>query len=173
MKLKIISLVAATVVLLSCGPSRYNNSSSNTAYRAPRVIVTSFETRYPDATDVVWSNYDPAVTTPVDWDLNDWSVLNSGDYVARFNVGKDQYYAWYDASGNWIGSTYAIGDYSMLPPSVSTVLRDKYNGYNIESVHKEMWKDRNAYEIKLRNGDAKVKMLVDVNGNIIKQKDRY
>ena len=35
-----------------------------------------------------------------------------------------------------------------------------------------MWKDHLAYEIKLKNGDNKIKLLVDENGNLLKEKNK-
>jgi uncharacterized membrane protein YkoI len=50
------------------------------------------------------------------------------------------------------------------------MLNDKFPGSTISSVSREMKKDQMAYELQLKNGDTKTKLLVDDNGNIIKQK---
>lgn len=57
MKLKIMSLVTAMVLLLSCGTTTQTSTSSNAAYDVPATIQTSFTTQYPTATNVVWSGY--------------------------------------------------------------------------------------------------------------------
>ncbi|HEU4633510.1 MAG TPA: PepSY-like domain-containing protein, partial [Flavisolibacter sp.] len=99
--------------------------------------------------------------------------LDDNDYVVRFDMDNENYYAWYDSDGNWIGSAYAVNDQSTLPSAVSNLLTTQYSGYTIEKVQKEMWKDRMAYEIKLKNeNDSKVKLLVDGNGNILKEKNK-
>ena len=171
MKLQIISLAIATTLIVSCGPTKYGSTSSNAAYSTPTVITTSFQTQYPTATNVVWSSYDPAVV-PVDFELNGWSDLTPGDYMVKFDLDTEKYYAWYDAKGVWIGSAYVVSNYTTLPSAVNAVLNEKFNGYNIEMAQKELWKDRMAYEIRLKNGDNKVKLLVDGNGNILKQKTK-
>ncbi|HEV8506458.1 MAG TPA: PepSY-like domain-containing protein, partial [Chitinophagaceae bacterium] len=74
------------------------------------------------------------------------------------------------ANGDWIGTAYGVSDYKSLPPAVNTVINDKFPGYTISTVNREMQKDKMAYEIQLKNGDAKAKVLIDDNGNIIKQK---
>ena len=85
-------------------------------------------------------------------------------------MNGDQYYAWYDAQGNWIGSTYVLRDFKTLPAPVTAMINEKFSGYTITSVNSEMQKDKTAYEIQLKNGDNKAKIVVDANGNIIKQK---
>jgi uncharacterized membrane protein YkoI len=175
MKLKFLILIGGVAAIASCGPSyRATNQStvnSDTTGQPSSSIQSSFSTQYPNAGNVAWSAYDPnATTSDIDWDLNGWPALSQGDYVATFNQNNDKYYAWYDANGNWIGSTYSVSDYKSLPAPINTTLNDKFPGYTIESVNREMQKDKTAYEIKLKNGDSKAKVLVDDTGTIIKQK---
>ena len=170
MKLGIMSLVVATGLVISCGPTQYGTTSNDTG-NVPVVITNNFERQYPSATEVVWGSYDAAVV-PIDWELTEWTVLDTDDYMVTFNSGSDKYYAWYDANGDWIGTAYAVNNYNTLPVAINTMLGNKFNGYTIEMAQKEMWKDRVAYEIKLKNGDNKTKLLVDADGNIIKQKTK-
>ncbi len=155
-------------LLLSCGSSR-TSTSENYAYGVPTNIHTNFITQYPTATNIAWSSYNPQVV-PVDWELVGWNPLDENDYVVRFDMNNDAYYAYYDRNGNWIGSVYAIKDYSTLPTAVSNLLATQFAGYTIEKIQTETWKDKLAYEIKLNNQTNKVKLLVDANGTIIKQK---
>lgn len=172
MKLKILSLVAATALFFaSCGTT-YETTSDNAAYNVnvPMNIRGSLSASYPDATDVVWNNYD-INTVPIDWELTGWNTLDADDYAVTFNMGGNKYYAWYDANGNLVGSAYAINDYGRLPLAVSNLLRDKYTTYTIDGVQREMWRSQTAYEIKLKGSDdTTIKLLVDGNGNIIKEK---
>jgi hypothetical protein len=50
------------------------------------------------------------------------------------------------------------------------MLKDKYKDYTIESAQRESWKDQVGYELILVNGDTKTKVLVDANGNVLKEK---
>ncbi|HEU4471794.1 MAG TPA: PepSY-like domain-containing protein [Flavisolibacter sp.] len=168
---RLLSVIATVVVLASCSTRSTTSTSANNAYGVPGTIQNGFAAQYPSATDVVWGPYDVA-TTPIDWELSGWSALDANDYVVQFNLGSDRYYAWYDADGTWIGSAYAMPNASGLPYAVNRTISSQFAGYNIESVQREMWKDRTAYEIKLKNGDNKVKLLVDSNGNILKQKNK-
>ena len=172
MKSKILMLAAGMAVLASCGPS-YRVTDNQTPVMAgvdvPVVVKTAFTTQYPTATTVVWSTYD-VNALPIDWEMSGWTAMGPGDYVVTYNLNNDKYYTWYDSDGTWIGTAYVINDYKSLPTAVNTMINDKYAGYTIVAVNKEMQKDRMAYEIQLKNGDSKAKLLVDENGNIIKQK---
>ena len=173
MKLQILILAAGVAAFAACQPSyRVTDKSqvSQDTTVVPSGIQSSFSTQYPTAADVTWSPYD-INNVPIDWDLTGWPALQQGDYVATFNMNGEPYYAWYDANGNWIGSTYAIQDYKSLPSPVTSLINDKFSGYTIAKVNSEMQKDKTAYEILLKNGDNnKVKLVVDSNGNILKQK---
>ena len=169
MKLKILMLAASIALLASCGPSYRVTDTSTVGIDVPVVVKKTFTTAYPTATNVVWSAYD-ASTLPIDWDLTGWPAMDQSDYVVVFNMNNDKYYAYYDANGDWIGTAYAVTDYKSLPSGINTIISDKYPGYTITNVDRVMQKDRMAYEIQMKNGNSKSKLLVDENGNIIKQK---
>jgi|ERR1051326_7413583 hypothetical protein len=169
MKLKILMLAASIALLASCGPSYRVTDTSTVGIDVPVVVKKTFTTAYPTATNVVWSAYD-ASTLPIDWDLTGWPAMDQSDYVVVFNMNNDKYYAYYDANGDWIGTAYAVTDYKSLPSGINTMISDKYPGYTITNVDRVMQKDRMAYEIQMKNGNSKSKLLVDENGNIIKQK---
>ena len=170
MKLNVITLALATGLLVSCGPTTQQTTSANAAMDVPASITANFQAQYPTATNVTWNRYDASTAAPIDWELVGWAPLDNNDYVVTFDVGTDRYYAWYDSNGTWIGTTYNIGDFSMLPASIHSMIRDKYQGYAIVDVDKEMWQSQTAYEVKLKRDDAKIKLLVDNNGNVIKEK---
>ena len=169
MKLKILMLVAGMAVLASCGPSYRVTEGSTVGVDVPASVKTTFVTAYPTASDVAWTMYDVSVV-PIDVELAGWPALDQGDYVATFNMNGDKYYAYYDANGEWIGTAFVITDYKLLPNPINTMITTKYAGYTITKVDRVMQKDRIAYEVQLKNGDSKAKILVDENGNIIKEK---
>lgn len=172
MKLQFMSLfVAAGLFLASCGTT-YQSTTDNAAYNVevPLTIRSSFAALYPDANNVSWNHYDVSAV-PIDWELTGWPAMDANDYVVTFNMGNDQYHAWYDSDGTWIGSTYGFTDQSRLPLNVQQMIQSKYPGYTIVDIDKEMWKDQSAYEIKLKkDDDSKIKLLVDINGNVLKEK---
>ena len=104
-----------------------------------------------------------------------FQMINKEDNIDQTQSGVlkmkgDKYYAYYDPSGNWIGTAYVLTDYKSMPNGINTMITSKYAGYTITSVDRVMQKDRIAYEIQLKNGNSKAKILVDENGNIIKEK---
>lgn len=175
MKGKILSLAALSIVLLSCGSQQTTTSTtSTTAHEAlatvPSGIQTSFIAQYPNAKNVVWAPFEQ-VTVPIDLEMSGWNTIDAGDYVARFDMDGLKYYAWYDANGEWIGTAYSVSDVSALPQAVRNVLNTKYSSYSVVSIQREEEKDQKAYEIKLkRTDDDKIKLLIDENGAILKEK---
>ena len=169
MKLTLMGLVLGLSLLWSCGPKTYTSTSENAAYAVPANIQTSFKTQYPTATEIVWSPFDVTLV-PIDWEMAGWTVLDKDDYAVSYMYEGQKYVSWYDSEGNWIGSSFVITDHNILPSPVHTMIGQKYPGYIIDKVDKEMWKDQVAYEVKLKSGETKVKLLVDANGNVIKEK---
>jgi len=174
MKLRNFLMVAAVGAIAACSsPYKATDTSTTTkTVSVPATIQTSFTTQYPTATNVIWTNYDSQVVVPIDWEMAGWTALDADDYLVRFDLDNENYYAWYDNDGNWVGSAYVLKDYTQLPAPVNTLVTSKYAGYNITSVNREFKKDKVAYEIELKKDDSKVKLLVDADGNIIKEKTK-
>lgn len=168
MKLKQVFALAALSLFAACG----------TPYRAtdtPTFVVSTdaqaaFVRQYPSGTNVVWSSYDPNNTVVYDWELAGWSRMDPSDYVVRFDMDNENYYAWYDSDGTWVGTAYVVRDYSKLPSSINTAITAQYPSYTITSVNREYYKDRNLYEVVLKKDESKVVLLVDNDGNIVKYK---
>jgi hypothetical protein len=173
MKLKIMSLVAAAGLFLASCTTTRTSTSDNAAYNVnvPTNIRSSFVVSYPDATNIVWNSYD-VNTVPVDWELAGWNALGSDAYTVTFNMGSDQYYGWYDANGNLIATATTVTDYTKVPYVVTSMLHDKYAAYTIDSIDREIVGSKTNYEVKLSQGDTKVKLLVDSNGNVLKEKTK-
>ena len=178
MKLRTLIAVAAAVAVFASCSSPYkatDTSGTSTTTTTTTVVVpagtqTAFTTQYPNSTNVVWSRYDPGVVIPIDWELAGWSPMDTSDYLVRFDLDNENYYAWYDSDGNWVGSAYVVKDHSKLPAPVNTTIANKYAGYTIESVNREFQKDRITYEIEMKKDNSRVKLLVDGDGNVIKEK---
>jgi hypothetical protein len=170
MKILFISAIIITTLLLSCSTSN-TSISSNSAYDAPNSIKTVFVSQYPKAYNVSWSAYDVNAPTILDWELASWQQLQASDYSVRFSLDTFNYYAWYNTDGDWIGSAYVIKSSNALPDAVNNTVKAQFGAYSFDGAVREFWKDKEAYEIKLKNGEAnKIKLLIDANGNILKQK---
>jgi len=178
MKLRTFIVAAAGVAVFASCSSPYkatDTSGTSTTTTTTTVVVpagtqTAFKTQYPNSTNVVWSRYDPVVVVPVDWELTGWAPMDTSDYLVRFDLDNENYYAWYDSDGNWVGSAYVVKDHSALPAAVNTAITNKYAGYTIESINREFQKDKVAYEIEMKKDNSRVKLLVDGDGNVIKEK---
>lgn len=167
MKLKTFLAVAVVGLFTAC----------STTYRATDTGVvistdaaSAFDLQYPNATNVTWSMYDPDVVILNDWDMAGWTVIDTDDYVVQFDMDGEKYHAWYDSNGEWIGSAYAVTNFTSLPEMVKTELNAKYPGYTISNVNKQFHKDRVAYEVVLANGESKQLVLMDLNGVVLKSK---
>jgi uncharacterized membrane protein YkoI len=150
--------------------STENTPVDNNPVDVPPATRTAFETKYPGATNVRWSHYEPKDRTtlePTDWNYK----LDTSDYEVMFNWNGDEYYAWYD-DGAWIRATSPVKDHSKLPAAVNDAIRSQFAGYEIVEVDKENDKDRTTYEVDLKKGDEKMKVHFDENGKVVKKKGK-
>lgn len=157
---------------VSTNPASMDGSASAKTVTVPEGTRTAFTTQYPTASNAVWSNYDVQSEIPIEWEMTGWTTLDDQDYLVRFDMDNENYYAWYDSDGNWVGSAYVMKDVTQLPEAVNKVIMEKYAGYTVKSVNREFQKDRMAYEVELTKTDSKAKVLVDSNGTIIKEKTK-
>lgn len=167
MKLKTFLAVAVIGLFTACSTTY---RSTDTGVVISTDAAQAFDLQYPNATNVTWSMYDPDVVILNDWDLAGWTVIDADDYVVEFEMDGEKYHAWYDSNGEWIGSAYAVSNFTALPEMVKTEISAKYPGYTIRSVNKEFHKERVAYEVVLANGDSKQVILMDLNGVVLKSK---
>jgi len=171
MKLKTFVAVAAVVLFAACGtPYRATDTA---VVVAPDGTQQTFIAQYPTGSNAVWSRYDPNVVILNDWDLSGWQVLDANDYVVRFDMDNENYYAWYDSDGTWIGTAYVVRDHTSLPVAVNTTLTNQYPGHTISSINREFHRDRAAYEIVMKkDANTKVVLLVDNDGTVLKSKTK-
>lgn len=171
MKIRNFLAVAAIILFAACEtPYRATDVSGNVAINSG--TEKAFYDQYPNATNVVWASYDPNVVILNDWELAEYGVLDASDYAVTFDMDNERYYAWYDSDGNWVGSAYVVKDYATLPSAVHATLNAQFPSYSIKSANREYKKDRVCYEVVLKKDDSKVVLLVDNDGNILKQKSK-
>lgn len=136
------------------------------------IIRSNFEKTYPAAKQVVWVKYEPMPEVEsIDWELAGWPRLDTSDYMANFTIDNSPYWSWYTYEGDWVG-TYTPVNTSGLPDPVNTTVLREFPGYTISSVNKENDKNRTAYEIKMQNGEDKMKALIAENGTLLKKKGK-
>jgi hypothetical protein len=189
MKLKNWIFVSGAVIILSsCGENSTTESETSkdstasaaatdnttvapatASVEVPVATRTTFETKYPGASNVTWSYYDEPYTA-VDWEWTTWPSLDQKDYLVRYNWEGTDYYSFYDQDGNWVGSTAPITNFEGLPGAVNSTIRKEFPGYTVISVDKEHDKNREAYEIELEKGNDKAKALIAADGKLLKKK---
>lgn len=146
-----------------------NTTPVTASVTVPEKVQQSFREKYPDVRDVTWSHHE--AMNSFDWDWTGWPVLDTSDFLARFNYNGADYWAWYDNENNeWVGSVATLKDFKGLPPAVTKIIETNYSGYTIDAVDQENDKNRTAYEIDLSKGEDKVTILVDENGKLMKKK---
>ncbi len=145
-------------------------ATDNSGVDVPPATRTSFETKYPNASNLKWTLYKPVDRSTIE--ASDWNYnLDSNDYEVMFNWDGADYYAWYD-DGNWIRASSPIKDHSKLPATVNDAIRSQFAGYTIVEVDKEHDKDRTTYEVELEKGEDKMKVHFDENGKVVKKKGK-
>ena len=172
MKFQFLVFIAlAITTLVSCSTTNNTSVSENAALGAPDRLQTVFAKQYPGANYITWSRYNSTTPTILDWEFAGWPAIDETDYSVRFTLDTFNYHAWYDDGGDWIGSAYVIRAAKVLPDAVNNTLKAQFSAYNFDSAVREFKNNEEAYEIKLKNGEAnKLKLLIDENGNILKQK---
>ena len=185
MKKNWIVIIASGFLLAACGDSNtetsYNEKTTETpaptinttpetpVYNPPDNVRVAFQTKYPNASDVSWSAYKPYER--INWEWTGWPSMDSTYYVVNYKMDNRSFWSWWDRNTNWIGSSSVIEDSTMLPDPVKKTIKNNYAGYKITSIDEENDKNRTAYEIKLEKGDARARILVDMNGKILKKDD--
>ena len=190
MKRNLIVFAISTVLFAACGDNKtetsYNEKDTTTTnnttitpdpaavppatvYNPPDNVRVAFQTKYPAATNVTWSQYQPY--DRINWEWTGWPSMDTSYYAVNYTIDNRPYWGWWDRNMNWIGSTSTIQDSTILPDAVKNTLRKNYEGYKITSIDEEVDKNRTAYEIKLEKGTARARVLIDKNGKIMKKKD--
>jgi uncharacterized membrane protein YkoI len=136
----------------------------------PDAIQTSFTTKYPKATKVVWYQYTPDKNMPADptaW----YYGLDDKDYYVTFYWDDADYIAWYD-NGNWIRSSQRIDNID-LPADVQRAINTQYPGFRIADVDLEHDNKQTLYEVKLVKGDTKWNVHYTPTGAVARKKERH
>ena len=139
------------------------NTVAVDASQVPDTVRTSFERKYVNASKVNWMEYEPT-------DYDDLQMDQKYYYVTYYSDGAD-YTSWYDNRGEWVKTSTRIEGDPNLPDAVNKTINAQYEGYTIVEIDKENDKNRELYEIELKNGEKKAKLKILPNGQIVKRKD--
>ena len=133
------------------------------------VVQTKFIEKYPTASNVQWMRYEDVPATEREWTLSDWATYDTMNYAARYTIDSTSYWSWYTPQGDWVSTESTIQS-SDVPAAVNKTLQSQFADYAITFVNKENYKNKTAYKIKMENGDDKMKVVIDEEGKIMKQK---
>ncbi|HUR10559.1 MAG TPA: PepSY-like domain-containing protein [Flavitalea sp.] len=147
------------------------NDVATAEVEVPATTKTTFETKYPKATNVKWRRYQRPEGVTVD--NSDWnSKLDSNDYEVAFTFNDVDYFAWYD-DGTWLRSRTTVKDPNGLPAAINSTIKKEFPGFEVVEVDKEEYgKNDHLYEVELKKGDEKYKAHFTENGKMTKKQPK-
>jgi len=175
--LKNCIVVALVTIMLSsfatsgfAGAAKLSGSSVKAADTVivPENVRVTFQTKYPQATNVVWYKYQ---------DMNDEytetypGYYDATNYYVTYSSDNMDYVTWYTPTGEWVMTTNTIAS-DKLPAPALKALQDSYNGFTIEKVDEDRYTGGVRYDVKMTKGDEKLKVHVTADGQILKAKEK-
>ncbi len=133
MKTILLSLVALSAGFLSC-------SQDIPANQVPSVVQNTFQSKFPNPTDVEWEKKD-------------------GFYEVEFDVNKIDHKAHIDPAGKMIMFKMEIRK-DELPAAVATVVSQEYKDYDIDDADKLEKDGTTYYQVELDAKGKEDKLLV-------------
>jgi uncharacterized lipoprotein NlpE involved in copper resistance len=145
MKKNILTIVAIAISLSFMACNQTNNKG------VPQKVKDAFTEKFNEAKSIKWDKEDE----------NEWEaefVLNGKEMSANFDV-----------DGNWKETEMEI-EKEDIPEAVMNTFNKKFAGYDIEeAANVSTTKLDNCYEMDIEKGDAKMEVLFDANGNLLKK----
>ena len=136
---------------------------------AQNELMSDFNTRFPNASEVTWYHYTPderVEVLPTDWDYS----MDATDYEVRFKLDGSDYSAWYN-DGKWIRSEVTTSNAGRIPVSINNVIKSQYSGYTISEI---LWDQSNidapVYQVVMTKGSERCKVSFKQDGTMIKKK---
>jgi len=131
-------------------------------------LVSDFNTRFPNATDITWYHYTPDARVellPTDWDY----TMDATDYEVRFILDGSNYSAFYN-DGKWIRSEVIMSNAGRLPTAINDVIKNQYSGYTVNDVLWDQETDASVYQVVMTKGNERCKITFKQDGTMIKKK---
>lgn len=111
----------------------------------PEKVLVSFRTHHPEVSDVSW-------------------VREQNMFVAQYELKQTEHQLWMSDQGKVLKHAIAIQD-EYLPAVVKEQLYKTFPSCRILSVHQVDIRNKNFYQIRIKNAHEKVDYFVDNNGN--------
>ena len=117
-------------------------------YKVSPLALRSFNLKYTNAKQILWQQVD----------VFQWQV--------NFVFNKEQYSALFNSQGIWL-ETFSLVTLDKTPALIKNKFEEKFNKDGILQIHHVQTPEKSRYEMKWHNGIYAIKLLYDVNGNII------
>ncbi len=134
----------------------------------PENVRVTFQTKYPQASNVVWYTYQDMKDEYTDTYPG---YYDPSDYYVTYHSNDIDYVTWYSPTGEWVMTINTISN-DKLPAPALKALQASYNGFTVEKVDEDRYNGGIRYDVKLRKGDEKLKVHVTADGQILKAKDK-
>ena len=171
MKQKALVVVAAILFFAACKTtSTYRASDTAGVVVTTTASETAFLAQYPNASNVVWTYYDPVLITPIDWQLTGWRALDANARMVHFNQDNGNYYVLYDRFGYRVASAQVLTDFTVIPSAVNEVLTLRYPAYTVTGLSRVTMTNNMAYEVEMKKMFYTARILIDDSGNVIDQR---
>lgn len=147
---KLIILLAIALFAFACSEQEQEHDMPETEEvgGTPENIIATFQSKYPNATDVEWEEED-------------------GKWEVEFELDGVEYEAEFDENGEWIETEHEI-EVSEIPDVIQNTLDGEYTEYAILEVEKYDSREGAFYEIKLQKGGKIEEAKFYPNGKIMK-----
>ncbi len=136
--LRISIATIASVLLLGC--AKKNPSQK---------ILQTFESKYPDAKNLEWKNYD-------------------GSWEAKYKLQGQFYTTLFDLDDSWIQTKHQI-DYDNAPKVVRDIFAAKYETDDVAGVYKVQMKRKTYYEFMMKTQDENYMVTYDADGKFFER----
>jgi len=118
--------------------------------QVPSVVANGLRVAYPKVADLEWK-------------------LKDDLYHADFEIGKDDYDVWLDATGKIVKRKYEIAS-THLPTAVQATLKKEYAAYRIDDVEKIEVNGTSTYTVELKKVKEEIDLVFSEDGKVLERK---
>lgn len=114
----------------------------------PSNLTNNFQKSYANAAGVEWE-------------------MDGDNYKVEFDVNKMEHEIWYSKEGTVVKTESEISE-SELPGAITSVIKNKYADYKVDSIEMTESNGQKNYEVELEKGWTKeVKVVFDATGKVM------
>jgi uncharacterized membrane protein YkoI len=138
--------IFASLLALFTGSSFISCAQDMDQAHVPSVVLNTFQTSFPDATDTEWEK--------------------KGDtYEVEFDMSRQEYKAYLDASGKLLLTRYELSQRD-LPEAVSKTIQADFKEYRLDDVEAIEQEGETFYEVELESKTLDRKVMFTQDGQV-------